>query len=74
MLEKIKNSVAKAARGNLVIGRKVNQSFFVGNAKITIVSLSSGQVRIAIDAPKSTVIKREELLTEFEQGMLLQQS
>jgi len=81
MLEQIKKTATKTAnksksvsRGNLVIGRKTNESLFVGNAKITIVSLSGGQVGIAINAPKYIMIKREELLTVLEKNMLLQQS
>lgn len=47
----------------LILQRKKNQSVIIGDdIKITILDVSNEQVKIAIDAPKSVPIVREELL------------
>lgn len=46
----------------LVITRKVNESFLVGdNVKITIVKTDRGNVRIGIEAPKDVPVVRTEI-------------
>lgn len=48
----------------LVLGRKKDQSIVVGgNVTITVASVCSrsGQVRLAIDAPKNVSVDREEI-------------
>lgn len=47
----------------LILQRKKNQSVIIGeDIKITILDVSNEQVKIAIDAPKTVPIVREELL------------
>lgn len=48
----------------LVIDRKPGESFTVGDAKVTLVSSKRGKARIGVDAPRSTLIMREELTTQ----------
>ena len=46
----------------LVITRKVNESFLVGdNVKITIVKTDRGNVRIGIEAPRDVPVVRTEI-------------
>ncbi len=46
----------------LVLSRKEGEGLLIGaNVKVTVVSLSPGQVRIAIDAPEDVTIYREEV-------------
>lgn len=46
----------------LVITRKVNESFLVGdNVKITIVKTDRGNVRVGIEAPKDVPVVRTEI-------------
>lgn len=46
----------------LVLQRKIGQSIYIGeDVKITIQDISADRVKLAIDAPKSISIMREEL-------------
>ena len=46
----------------LILQRKVGESIIIGdNVTITVQSISSDKVKIAIDAPKDVQIIREEL-------------
>ncbi|HWL10400.1 MAG TPA: carbon storage regulator [Planctomicrobium sp.] len=46
----------------LVLTRQVDERIMIGDdIVITVVRVSSGSVRLGIDAPKDTVIRREEL-------------
>lgn len=46
----------------LILKRKKNESILIGNdIRITILECSSGDVRLAINAPKHLSILREEL-------------
>lgn len=48
----------------LVLGRKESQSVIVGgNVKVTVASVCkrTGQVKLAIDAPKNVSVDREEI-------------
>lgn len=46
----------------LVITRKLNEAFYIGDEiKVKVVQVSRGAVRLAIIAPRSVVIMREEL-------------
>lgn len=48
----------------LILRRKKNESILIGdNIRITVVDCAADGVRIAIDAPKSLSILREELAT-----------
>lgn len=46
----------------LILQRKAGESLFIGdNIEVSILSVDSGRVRIAIDAPKHIAILRSEL-------------
>ena len=46
----------------LILQRKAGESLFIGeNIEVSILSVDSGRVRIAIDAPKHISILRSEL-------------
>ena len=46
----------------LILGRKTGQSIMIGDdVRITVVSISGNQIRIAIDAPKEVSVHREEV-------------
>ena len=48
----------------LVLSRKVGESLRIGDdVELIILDINRGQVRLGIDAPKSTNIVRSELLT-----------
>lgn len=47
----------------LIISRKASESFFIGDdIEVTVVSVSGGNVRIAIKAPREVEIFRKELM------------
>lgn len=46
----------------LILSRKKRESFNVGAAKITVLQLSHGQVRVGIEAPAEIPVVRTELL------------
>ncbi|MBE6051342.1 MAG: carbon storage regulator CsrA [Clostridium sp.] len=51
----------------LVITRKEGQSILLGdNIEITVTKVADGSVKLAIDAPKETIILRKELYNEIE--------
>lgn len=51
----------------LVITRKEGQSILLGdNIEITVAKVADGSVKLAIDAPKETIILRKELYNEIE--------
>ena len=55
----------------LVLSRKPGESLVIdGQAVITIVRATPGKVSIAITAPATTQVVREELLTEEESSDL----
>ena len=45
----------------LVLSRKLNESIYIGDIKITVVRIQSDKVRIGIEAPKQTKVLRAEL-------------
>lgn len=45
----------------LIFTRNEGQSFFVGEAKITIFRAGRGQVKLGIDAPTNIPVDREEI-------------
>lgn len=48
----------------LVLSRKIGESLRIGeDVELIILDINRGQVRLGIDAPKSTNIVRSELLT-----------
>ncbi len=48
----------------LVLSRKIGESLRIGDdVELVILDVNRGQVRVGIDAPKSTNIVRSELLT-----------
>ncbi|MBX9653453.1 carbon storage regulator CsrA [bacterium] len=47
----------------LVLTRRAGEALFLGNdIKVTMIKVRGGQVRLAIEAPSSVSIHREELL------------
>lgn len=47
----------------LVLTRRAGEALFLGNdIKVTMVKVRGGQVRLAIEAPSSVSIQREELI------------
>lgn len=47
----------------LILTRKVGEAICIGeDIKVTVLQVRGNQVRIGIDAPKTTNIRREELL------------
>lgn len=51
----------------LVLSRKVGESLRIGeDIELVILDVNRGQVRIGIDAPKTTNIVRSELLTRVQ--------
>ena len=52
----------------LVLTRRVNQSIQIGeDVVITVVEVRGDQVRIGIDAPRSTTIYRVEVIAQVQQ-------
>ena len=50
----------------LVLSRKIGERIIIGDGiLLTILSVRGGQVRLGIDAPRSTAIRREELPKEY---------
>lgn len=53
----------------LVLTRKSEQKIIIGNnIVITVLKVQGDQVSIGIDAPKTTLIYREEIFKEIEQA------
>ena len=51
----------------LILTRRIGESLMIGdNITVTVMAIKGGQVRMAIDAPRSTPIYREELLKQKE--------
>jgi carbon storage regulator len=47
---------------SLILARRVNQTINIGDdITVTVVGVQGGQVRIAIDAPKSVTVDRAEI-------------
>ncbi len=55
----------------LVVSRKIGERILIGDKiAITVVKVSSGAVRIGIDAPAELAVMREELAKEIRQAEL----
>jgi carbon storage regulator len=52
----------------LVFTRKRGESFFVGNAKISVLKNNGQGMRIGIEAPPDVRVLRSELLERIEAG------
>lgn len=51
----------------LVIGRKVGESFLIGeNVEVCILEVDNGVVKVGINAPKTIKIVRKELIAEIK--------
>ena len=57
----------------LVLSRNIGQSLRIGDdIEVTVLDINRGQVRLGIDAPRSTNIVREELLYNTDQDQVAQ--
>ena len=55
--------------GHLAIGRKENESFWVGDdVRITLLKIDRNKVRLLIEAPEDVVVLREELKNKIAAG------
>lgn len=53
----------------LILQRKPGESLYIGeDIQVTVVSVESGRVRLAIEAPRSLSILRSELRTLIEEN------
>lgn len=53
----------------LILTRNVGETLNIGeNITVTVLSLSGGQVRIGINAPKSIPVHREEIAQRIKRG------
>lgn len=49
----------------LVLTRKVGESIMVGDdVKIVVVDIDRGQIKLGIEAPKSTAVHRQEIFNQ----------
>jgi carbon storage regulator len=56
--------------GHLIITRRPQESFFVGdNIKVTVLSVKGNQARIGINAPKSVPVHREEIYERIKREL-----
>ena len=52
----------------LVLTRKASEQIMIGNdITVTITRIEGGQVRVGIDAPSEILIRRAELVTQWEE-------
>uniref|UniRef100_A0A6M3KVH2 Putative carbon storage regulator n=1 Tax=viral metagenome TaxID=1070528 RepID=A0A6M3KVH2_9ZZZZ len=52
----------------LVLSRKLRESIRIGDATVTVVRISPGRAKLAIEAPRDVVIARTELLGRATAG------
>ena len=53
----------------LVLGRRVGESIVIaGDITVTVLEVRGEMVRVGIDAPRSVVVQRAELLKELEES------
>jgi carbon storage regulator len=51
----------------LVLSRKLNERIFIGHdITIMVTRLGNGQVRLGIEAPQDVLIRRSELIEQWE--------
>ncbi|MBY0589056.1 carbon storage regulator [bacterium] len=52
----------------LVLSRKLNERIYIGdNITLTVTRVGAGHVRLGIDAPDDVLIRRSELLEQWEE-------
>jgi carbon storage regulator len=51
-----------------VLSRKLNERIYIGdNITLTVTRVGAGHVRLGIDAPDDVLIRRSELLEQWEE-------
>jgi len=52
----------------LVLSRKVNEKFMIGNdVSVTVLSIKGGQIRLGINAPREIAVHRQEVYERIRQ-------
>jgi carbon storage regulator len=52
----------------LILSRKVNETFMIGNdVSVTVLSIKGGQIRIGISAPRDIAVHRQEVYERIRQ-------
>jgi carbon storage regulator len=52
----------------LILSRKVNETFMIGNdVSVTVLSIKGGQIRIGISAPREIAVHRQEVYERIRQ-------
>jgi len=55
-------------KGMLILTRNVNEKIMVGDdVEITVLSVTGGQVRLGVEAPKDVPVHREEIYQQIKQ-------
>ncbi len=52
----------------LILSRKVNEKFMIGNdVSVTVLSIKGGQIRLGINAPREIAVHRQEVYERIRQ-------
>lgn len=54
----------------LVLSRRVGESLMIGDIEVKVIRVQGGQVRLAINAPRSVPVHRKEVAQRIEAGKL----
>lgn len=63
--------MSKSGNGNLVISRSLDQKILINNGEIIVhvIEIRPGKVRLAISAPKTMPVHREEVQEAIARGI-----
>lgn len=50
--------------GNVILSRRVDEGFWIGNAHVKVHEIKGGKIRVRISADKRVAVKRDEHLAE----------